>query len=209
MVRISATAGPNGFCHQAANAGAATPVFPAALRRFPLFFECFRGDNQPGPRANCHSAFPRRVRRRHERRTMTPKIVPGRPCQDGRLGEFASRLCGSADIYGDRAEGRRPSASVNVVTVHDGFTLNDLVSYDQKHNWGETNWAVASEVTTTPTARTTKSHGSTGLRPTMRSASSPRTSSRCVAVTRCSADAVTSPGPPPRTCAGSRPRAPR
>jgi len=54
--------------------------------------------------------------------------------QDGRLAEFASRLCGSSDIYGDRAEGRRPSASVNFVTVHDGFTLNDLVSYDQKHN---------------------------------------------------------------------------
>ncbi|OBI85484.1 glycogen debranching protein GlgX [Mycobacterium sp. 1245805.9] len=54
--------------------------------------------------------------------------------QDGRLAEFASRLCGSSDIYGDRAEGRRPSASVNFVTVHDGFTLRDLVSYDQKHN---------------------------------------------------------------------------
>jgi isoamylase len=54
--------------------------------------------------------------------------------QDGRLGEFASRLCGSSDIYGDRAKGRRPSASINFVTVHDGFTLNDLVSYDQKHN---------------------------------------------------------------------------
>ena len=54
--------------------------------------------------------------------------------QDGRLAEFASRLCGSSDIYGDRAEGRRPSASINFVTVHDGFTLDDLVSYDQKHN---------------------------------------------------------------------------
>lgn len=54
--------------------------------------------------------------------------------QNGRLAEFASRLCGSSDIYGDRAEGRRPSASVNFVTVHDGFTLRDLVSYDQKHN---------------------------------------------------------------------------
>ncbi len=54
--------------------------------------------------------------------------------QDGRLAEFASRLCGSSDIYGDRAQGRRPSASVNIVTVHDGFTLRDLVSYDQKHN---------------------------------------------------------------------------
>jgi isoamylase len=54
--------------------------------------------------------------------------------QDGCLAEFASRLCGSSDIYGDRKDGRRPSASVNFVTVHDGFTLNDLVSYDQKHN---------------------------------------------------------------------------
>ena len=54
--------------------------------------------------------------------------------QDGRLSDFASRLCGSSDIYGDRDEGRRPSASVNFVTVHDGFTLNDLVSYDRKHN---------------------------------------------------------------------------
>ncbi|WP_077096807.1 glycogen debranching protein GlgX [Mycobacterium terramassiliense] len=54
--------------------------------------------------------------------------------QDGRLAEFASRLCGSSDIYGDRAERRRPSASINFVTVHDGFTLTDLVSYDQKHN---------------------------------------------------------------------------
>ncbi len=58
--------------------------------------------------------------------------------QDGRLAEFASRLCGSSDIYGDREKGRRPSASVNFVTVHDGFTLNDLVSYDQKHNEANT-----------------------------------------------------------------------
>jgi isoamylase len=54
--------------------------------------------------------------------------------QDSMLGDFASRLCGSADIYGGRGEGRRPSASVNFVTVHDGFTLADLVSYDGKHN---------------------------------------------------------------------------
>jgi isoamylase len=54
---------------------------------------------------------------------------------DGLLGDFASRLCGSADIYGGgRGEGRRPSASVNFITVHDGFTLTDLVSYDGKHN---------------------------------------------------------------------------
>jgi glycogen operon protein len=54
--------------------------------------------------------------------------------QDRMLGDFASRLCGSADIYGGRGEGRRPSASVNFVTVHDGFTLADLVSYNGKHN---------------------------------------------------------------------------
>jgi glycogen operon protein len=48
------------------------------------------------------------------------------------LGEFASRLTGSSDLYED--DGRRPSASINFVTAHDGFTLNDLVSYDEKHN---------------------------------------------------------------------------
>jgi isoamylase len=48
------------------------------------------------------------------------------------LGEFASRFCGSADLYG-RAR-RRPTASVNLITVHDGFTLRDLVSYNDKHN---------------------------------------------------------------------------
>jgi glycogen operon protein len=48
------------------------------------------------------------------------------------IGEFASRFCGSADLYG-RAR-RRPTASVNLITVHDGFTLRDLVSYNDKHN---------------------------------------------------------------------------
>jgi len=48
------------------------------------------------------------------------------------LGEFASRLSGSSDLY--EATGRRPSASINFVTAHDGFTLNDLVSYNEKHN---------------------------------------------------------------------------
>ena len=48
------------------------------------------------------------------------------------LGEFASRLTGSSDLYEDT--GRRPSASINFVTCHDGFTLNDLVSYNEKHN---------------------------------------------------------------------------
>ncbi|WP_284990527.1 glycogen debranching protein GlgX [Arthrobacter sp. efr-133-TYG-120] len=53
------------------------------------------------------------------------------------LGEFAARLAGSADLYG--SSGRRPVASVNFVTAHDGFTLHDLVSYNEKHN--ETNGA--------------------------------------------------------------------
>ena len=48
------------------------------------------------------------------------------------LGEFATRFAGSADLYGD--DRRRPTASVNLITVHDGFTLRDLVSYDAKHN---------------------------------------------------------------------------
>jgi isoamylase len=48
------------------------------------------------------------------------------------LGEFASRLTGSSDLY--EATGRRPSASINFVTCHDGFTLADLVSYNNKHN---------------------------------------------------------------------------
>jgi isoamylase len=57
---------------------------------------------------------------------------------DGVLGDFATRLCGSADIYDRPDEGRRPSASVNFVTVHDGFTLTDLVSYNGKHNEANT-----------------------------------------------------------------------
>ena len=48
------------------------------------------------------------------------------------LGEFASRITGSADLY--QQDGRRPVASINFVTAHDGFTLRDLVSYDGKHN---------------------------------------------------------------------------
>jgi glycogen operon protein len=48
------------------------------------------------------------------------------------LGCLADRLAGSSDLYGD--DGRRPYASVNFVTAHDGFTLADLVSYDHKHN---------------------------------------------------------------------------
>jgi isoamylase len=48
------------------------------------------------------------------------------------IGEFADRFAGSADLYG--TAGRRPTASVNFITVHDGFTLRDLVSYNDKHN---------------------------------------------------------------------------
>ena len=48
------------------------------------------------------------------------------------LGEFASRFTGSADLY--EHDGRRPVASINFVTAHDGFTLADLVSYNEKHN---------------------------------------------------------------------------
>ena len=48
------------------------------------------------------------------------------------LAEFASRLTGSSDLYQD--DGRRPIASINFVTAHDGFPLHDLVSYDEKHN---------------------------------------------------------------------------
>jgi isoamylase len=48
------------------------------------------------------------------------------------LGEFATRFAGSSDLYGGSR--RRPTASVNLVTVHDGFTLRDLVSYQAKHN---------------------------------------------------------------------------
>ena len=51
---------------------------------------------------------------------------------DGKVGDLASRLSGSADLFNKR--GRKPWASVNFVTAHDGFTLNDLVSYNDKHN---------------------------------------------------------------------------
>src|SRR3954451_4716830 len=52
--------------------------------------------------------------------------------REAMIGEFATRFAGSSDLYGGR--GRRPTASVNLITVHDGFTLADLVSYDRKHN---------------------------------------------------------------------------
>jgi glycogen operon protein len=52
--------------------------------------------------------------------------------EGGQIGELAYRLTGSSDLY--RHNGRRPYASINFVTAHDGFTLRDLVSYNHKHN---------------------------------------------------------------------------
>ncbi|ASC71884.1 glycogen debranching enzyme [Halomicronema hongdechloris C2206] len=52
--------------------------------------------------------------------------------QDCRLGEFAYRITGSSDLY--QANGKQPHASINFITAHDGFTLRDLVSYNEKHN---------------------------------------------------------------------------
>jgi isoamylase len=52
--------------------------------------------------------------------------------EDCTLAEFASRFTGSSDLY--QSSGRRPVASINFVTAHDGFTLRDLVSYNDKHN---------------------------------------------------------------------------
>ena len=57
------------------------------------------------------------------------RFVRGDP---GLLGEVATRIAGSADLYAD--DGRLPANSINFVTCHDGFTLYDLVSYDGKHN---------------------------------------------------------------------------
>ena len=70
------------------------------------------------------------------------------------LGEFATRFCGSSDMYGRTR--RRPTASVNLITVHDGFTLRDLVSYNDKHN--EANGGI------TATARTTTAPGTAARR---------------------------------------------
>ncbi len=51
---------------------------------------------------------------------------------EGQLADLAYRLTGSSDLY--ERDGRRPSASINFIVAHDGFTLNDLVSYNEKHN---------------------------------------------------------------------------
>src|SRR6185295_6254258 len=51
---------------------------------------------------------------------------------DSQIAELAARLTGSSDLY--QSDGRRPYASINFVTAHDGFTLEDLVTYNDKHN---------------------------------------------------------------------------
>ena len=61
---------------------------------------------------------------RHRPRLLARRAAP--------LGEFANRLSGSSDLY--ESDGRAPYASINFVTAHDGFTLRDLVSYNEKHN---------------------------------------------------------------------------
>jgi isoamylase len=83
----------------------------------------------------------------------------------GVLGEFATRFCGSSDLY--ETTNRRPHASINFVTAHDGFCLNDLVSYDHKHN-------EANGEGPTVTARTTTSAGTAAskVRPTTRRSTS-------------------------------------
>jgi len=50
----------------------------------------------------------------------------------GKVSEFATRLCGSSDLY--ESSGRRPHASINFITSHDGFAMQDMVTYSQKHN---------------------------------------------------------------------------
>jgi isoamylase len=62
-------------------------------------------------------------------RDTTRKYWRGDP---GQVGDFASRLAGSSDLF--EQSQRNPQASINFVTCHDGFTLQDLVSYEQKHN---------------------------------------------------------------------------
>src|SRR6185503_14917850 len=52
--------------------------------------------------------------------------------EGGKAGEIGYRLSGSSDLYA--SSGRRPTASINFITAHDGFTLRDLVSYNSKHN---------------------------------------------------------------------------
>jgi isoamylase len=67
---------------------------------------------------------------------MEWEISRHRPCywkgDEGQLSDLGYRLTGSSDLY--QNDGRRPYASINFITAHDGFTLHDLVSYNRKHN---------------------------------------------------------------------------
>ena len=118
---------------------------PRAARRGPAGLVLRH--HQPGPGDLAGEAHRRAVGRRARAATRWATSRPcGRsgtastatPCATtgaGRrttLGEFAFRFTGSSDLY--EATGRRPFASINFVTAHDGFTLHDLVSYNEKHN---------------------------------------------------------------------------
>ena len=110
----------------------------------------FLDDDQPGPGAARRQADRRAVGREHGRlpRRVLPAAVGGverplprhdarllaRPARSG-VRDVASRLAGSSDLYAD--DGRSPYASVNFVTAHDGFTLRDLVSYDEQAQRGQ------------------------------------------------------------------------
>ncbi len=67
---------------------------------------------------------------------------------EGMLSDFAYRLTGSSDLY--QYDGRKPYASINFITAHDGFTLNDLVSYNQKHNEANRRTIATAPTTTIP-----------------------------------------------------------
>ena len=83
--------------------------------------------------------------------------------EGGMASEFATRLAGSSDLY--EHSGRKPYASINFVTCHDGFNLQDLVSYEKKHN--EANGEDNKEVPTTTKAGTAAPRGRRTTRPSM------------------------------------------
>jgi glycogen operon protein len=75
-------------------------------------------------------------------------------CDDGLLAELGYRLTGSSDLY--QRDGRIPVASINFVTAHNGFTLNDLVTYTQKRNEANGEETATVPTTTTPTTMARK-----------------------------------------------------
>ena len=97
-----------------------------ALRRVKLIAEPW----DLGFHGYCLGRFPPHWREWNDKyRTTVRAFWRG---EEGRIGKLAARLAGSEDIF--HRSGRGPSASINFVTAHDGFTLQDLVSYDHKHN---------------------------------------------------------------------------